>query len=232
LRLCAFAANAFSFVPNPAIRAVLWDFGGVLTESPFDAFRRFEQERGLPTDFLRGLNATNPDHNAWAQLERGELTLAQFDVAFAEEAHAAGHRIAGSEVVSLLYGAVRPEMVQALRRCGDHYMTACLTNNINTGVGHGLPVSDERAAEVGRILTLFDVVIESSKVGVRKPEPGFYRMALDTLNIEAAEAVYLDDLGVNLKPARAMGMTTIKVESVKQALADLERALDLALHQE
>jgi putative hydrolase of the HAD superfamily len=216
-------------MPNPAIRAVLWDFGGVLTESPFEAFQRYERSHGLPPGFIRRLNAANPDHNAWARLERGEITLAQFDHAFAEEARTAGHTVPGSEVVALLYGAVRPPMVQALRRCGEHYMTACLTNNINTGVGHGLPASDERAAEVQHILQLFDLVIESSKVGVRKPEPAFYQMALDALNIEAPQAVYLDDLGVNLKPARAMGMTTIKVESAEQALSELERTLGLTL---
>jgi len=232
--LCAFAPlrlKLFSFVPNPAIRAVLWDFGGVLTESPFDAFLRYERERGLPPGFIRRLNTVNPDHNAWARLERGELTLSQFDLAFAEEARAAGQTVAGRDVVALLYGAVRPAMVQALRRCAEHYMTACLTNNINTGIGHGLPVSDERAAEVERILRLFDLVIESSKVGVRKPEPSFYRMALDALKIEACQAVYLDDLGINLKPARAMGITTIKVDSIEQALAELERTLKLTLRQ-
>ena len=216
-------------MPNPAFRAVLWDFGGVLTESPFEAFRRFERERVLPADFLRGVNARNPDHNAWAQLERGELTLAQFDAAFAEEAHAAGHRVAGSEVVALLYGPIRPAMVTALRRCGEHYLNACVTNNINTGIGHGLPVSDERAAEVQRVMGLFDLVIESSKAGVRKPEPAFYRIALESLQVEPAEAVYLDDLGANLKPARAMGMTTIKVDSAGQALAELGRALGMRL---
>jgi putative hydrolase of the HAD superfamily len=216
-------------MPNPAIRAVLWDFGGVITESPFEAFHRYEREHGLPTGFIRRLNTVNPDRNAWARFERGEITLAEFDRAFAEEARAAGQAVSGSEVVALLYGAVRPPMVQALRRCGEHYMTACLTNNINTGVGHGLPASDERASEVERILQLFDLVIESSKVGVRKPEPAFYRMALDALVIEASQAVYLDDLGINLKPARAMGMTTIKVESAEQALAELEQALGLAL---
>jgi putative hydrolase of the HAD superfamily len=214
---------------NPAIRAVLWDFGGVLTESPFEAFQRYERSHGLPAGFIRRLNAVNPDRNAWARLERGEITLTEFDLAFAEEARSAGQTVPGSEVVALLYGAVRPPMVEALRRCGAHYLTACLTNNINTGVGHGLPASDERAAEVGRILQLFDVVIESSKVGVRKPEPGFYRMALDALKIEAPQAVYLDDLGVNLKPARAMGMTTIKVESAEQALSELEQTLGLTL---
>jgi putative hydrolase of the HAD superfamily len=219
-------------MPNPAIRAVIWDFGGVLTESPFEAFDRYEREHGLPPGFIRRLNTVNPDRNAWARLERGEVSLAEFDRAFAEEARAAGQTVSGSEVVALLYGAVRPAMVEALRRCGEHYMTACLTNNINTGTGHGLPASDERAAEVERILQLFDLVIESSKVGVRKPEPGFYRMALDALKIEAPQAVYLDDLGINLKPARAMGMTTIKVASTEQALAELQEALGLALRDE
>jgi len=216
-------------MPNPAIRAVLWDFGGVLTESPFEAFAHYERSRRLPPGFIRGVNAINPDRNAWARLERGEITLAEFDLAFAEEARAAGQAVPGSEVVALLYGAVRPPMVRALRRCGEHYLTACLTNNINTGVGHGLPASEERAAEVERILELFDLVIESSKVGMRKPEPGFYRMALDALKIEARQAVYLDDLGANLKPARAMGMTTIKVESTEQALGELEQTLGLTL---
>ncbi|HEU5284428.1 MAG TPA: HAD-IA family hydrolase [Burkholderiales bacterium] len=219
-------------MPNPAVRAVFWDFGGVITESPFEAFERYERERGLPPGFIRRLNAANPDRNAWARLERGEITLAEFDCAFAEEAHAAGQALSGSEVVGLLYGAVRPAMVQALRRCGEHYLTACLTNNINTGVGHGLPTSDARAAEVERILQLFDLVIESSKTGVRKPEPAFYRMALDALKIEAPQAVYLDDLGMNLKPARAMGMTTIKVDSPAQALAELEQVLGLSLRDE
>jgi putative hydrolase of the HAD superfamily len=216
-------------MPNSAVRAVLWDFGGVLTESPFEAFRRFEQARGLPADFLRQINARNPDDNAWARYERSELTLAQFDAAFAEETAAAGHRVRGAEVVQLLYGALRPAMVQALRRVGEHYLTACLTNNVKTGSAHGLPTSDERAREVQDVLALFDHVIESSKVGARKPEPRFYELALRRLRIEPEHAVYLDDLGVNLKPARAMGMTTIKVVDAPQALRELEAVLELPL---
>lgn len=215
--------------PNPAIRAVLWDFGGVITDSPFEAFRRFESSRGLPSDFLRQVNATNPDSNAWARFERSELTLEQFDAAFADETGAAGHRVRGADVVKLLYGPVRPVMVEALRRVGEHYTTACLTNNVNAGSGHGLPTSDERAAEVTRILAMFDHVIESRKLGVRKPEQRFYELALAQLAIPASEAVYLDDLGINLKPARAMGMTTIKVDSVPQALSELERVLKVTL---
>jgi putative hydrolase of the HAD superfamily len=216
-------------VPNSAIRAVLWDFGGVITDSPFEAFRRFERQRGLPEDFLRRVNATNPDSNAWARFERSELTLQEFDAAFADETAAAGHRIGGAAVVKLLYGAVRPAMVEALRRVGEHYTTACLTNNVNAGAGHGLPTSEEHAEEVIRILAMFDHVIESRKVGVRKPEPRFYELALAHLAIDPREAVYLDDLGINLKPARAMGMTTIKVDNAPQALAELEGVLGLAL---
>jgi putative hydrolase of the HAD superfamily len=216
-------------MPNPAFRAVLWDFGGVITASPFEAFRRFEQARGLPQDFLRRINSLNPDTNAWARYERSELTLEEFDTVFAEETAAAGYRVGGAEVVQLLYGAVRPAMVKALRRVGDHYITACLTNNVKTGSSHGLPTTEEHAQEVTRILGMFDHLIESSKVGARKPEPRFYQLALEALDIEPQQAVYLDDLGINLKPARALGMTTIKVVDALQALRELEEVLDLPL---
>lgn len=214
---------------NSSIRAVLWDFGGVITDSPFDAFREHELALGLPADFIRSLNARNPDRNAWARFERSEIGLDEFDRTFAAEARALGHELRGRDVVKLLYGRIRPEMVEALRRCARHYRNACLTNNVDTGSGHGLPTSDERAAEVVRVLAMFDVVIESRKIGVRKPDPAFYRIALDTLGIEAHQAVYLDDLGVNLKPARALGMHTIKVGDSAPALATLEDILGLPL---
>ncbi len=214
---------------NDAIRAVLWDFGGVLTDSPFDAFREYERAHGLPADFIRSLNARNPDTNAWARFERSEIDLEGFDRAFAAEARAAGHEVRGRDVVRLLYGRIRPEMVEALKRCGRVYRNACLTNNVNAGSGHGLPTSDERAAEVAEVLGMFDVVIESRKVGVRKPDPDFYRIALETLGIDAHQAVYLDDLGINLKPARELGMHTIKVGAPGPALAALEDILRIRL---
>ena len=214
---------------NPAFRAVLWDFGGVITESPFDAFARLERERGLPVGFIRRINATDPDRNAWARFERSEMTLAEFDIAFGDEAAAAGHRIGGAEVARLLYGAVRPAMIEALRRCKAHYVVACLTNNVIAGPGHGLPTTPEREAEVEQAMALFDHVLESSRIGVRKPEPRFYEFALETLGIRGREAVYLDDLGINLKPARAMGMTTIRVSDPAEALRELESILALPL---
>lgn len=216
-------------MPSSRFRAVLWDFGGVLTESPFEAFRKYEHGRGLPADFIRRLNALNADDNAWARFERGEISLAEFDRAFETESRAAGFAVPGAEVIALLYGEPRPAMVEALRRCGEHYLTACLTNNVKTGSGHGLPASDARAAQVHEILALFDRVFESSLIGARKPEPRFYRLALEALEVEPHAAVYLDDLGINLKPARAMGMTTIKVENAEQALEELEQVLEMKL---
>lgn len=201
--------------------AVLWDFGGVILTSPFEAFARYEAEYGLPDGFLRSVNATNPDANAWARLERSELTADDFDEAFADESEALGHRVPGRDVLVRLMGEVRPEMVAALdavRAAG--YKTACLTNNV---------VSDDRRPDVDAVMGRFDVVVESSKIGVRKPEPRFYETACELLGVEPASCVFLDDLGINLKPARAMGMTTIKVGDPAVALAELAGLIDLPL---
>ena len=214
---------------NPAIRAVLWDFGGVMTESPFLSFRRFEGQRGLPKDFLRGINARNHDHNAWARFERSELSPQQFDEAFATETRAAGHEVRGLDVIDLLYGEIRPQMVTALKLCKGRFINACVTNNVSAGPGRGIERDSGRARESKAILDLFDIVIESSKVGVRKPEVRFFELACAQLGITAPQAVYLDDLGTNLKPARAMGMHTIRVETPEIAIAELENILGIRL---
>ena len=207
------------------IRAVLWDFGGVLTTSPFEAFARFERERGYPAGFIRSLNATNPDANAWARFERGQIGVAEFDRLFAAEASAAGHALRGLEVLPLIAGDLRPEMVEALRRCRKQFKNACLTNNFQSAD----PQADPGVRRMDGLLELFDVVIESSRLGVRKPDPRFYRHALEVLEVGPEECVFLDDLGVNLKPARALGMRTIKVASADQALSELEAALGIPL---
>jgi putative hydrolase of the HAD superfamily len=207
----------------------LWDFGGVMTESPFLAFRRFEKERGLPADFLRRTNAHNHDHNAWARFERSEISPQQFDEAFASETRSAGYEVRGLDVVDLLYGEIRPAMVAALRVCKRHFINACVTNNVNAGPGRGFERDSGRADDWRRILDLFDVVIESSKIGARKPEIRFFEQTCEQLGIVASQAVYLDDLGTNLKPARAMGMHTIKVEEPRIAIAELESVLGIRL---
>ena len=203
--------------------AVLWDFGGVILSSPFEAFNRYEHEHGLPLDFIRTVNATNPHDNAWAKLERSEVNGHEFDGIFADESETLGHRIPGADVLALLSGDVRPEMVDLLDRVKDAgYLTACLTNNVL-----GDHPDTERAAQVGAIMMRFDAVVESSKVGVRKPEPRFYEIACELLGVQPSQCVFLDDLGINLKPAAAMGMSTIKVLNAAQAIADLTARLAL-----
>ncbi|MFZ5723453.1 MAG: HAD-IA family hydrolase [Pseudomonadota bacterium] len=207
------------------VRAVFWDFGGVLTSSPFEAFRRYETAHGLPPDFLRSTNALNPEHNAWAQLERNDIDVDAFDRLFAGETAARGHRVPGRDILPLLAGSLRPEMVQVLRRVRDDYRVACLTNNIATGFGPGMSVDPEAGRAVGEVMALFDYVLESSRAGVRKPERRFYEIACEALDVEPSEVVYLDDLGINLKPARELGMQTIKVGDPRAAIAELGRLL-------
>lgn len=209
------------------IKAILWDFGGVITSSPFEAFNRFEVEHGLPRDFIRSINARNPDDNAWARFESSRISLEEFDAAFAEESRAAGHALGGRAVLALLGGDVRPRMVEVLARCREDYKVVCLTNNMNTGHGPGIWGTPERCAAVDAAMTLFHEVIESSKIGMRKPDPAIYRYACSRMQVEPSEVLYLDDLGVNLKPAKALGMQTIKVASETQAIADLSRALGM-----
>jgi len=203
------------------IKAVLWDFGGVILSSPFEAFNAYEADHGLPRDFLRTVNATNPHGNAWARLERSDISPVEFDTEFADESEALGHRVPGADVLALLAGDVRDEMVELLDELkAKGYQLACLTNNVG-----GSHASSERSDTIAAIMTRFDVIVESSKIGVRKPEPGFYEMACNLLGVEPDECVFLDDLGVNLKPAQAMGMQTIKVVAAEQAIADLRRIL-------
>jgi putative hydrolase of the HAD superfamily len=211
------------------IRAVFWDFGGVISTSPFEAFNRLERERGLPLDFIRTINATNPDHNAWARLERNEIRLSEFDRVFAGETRAAGFELSGLAVIEILSGDLRPEMVEAIRRCRGRFINACLTNNIQVGDDGNLPFSPERVAAFREVIALFDAVIESSRTGLRKPNPLFYERACELVKVAPAEVVFLDDLGINLKPAKAMGMTTIKVIDSAQALSDLETVLGMPL---
>lgn len=204
-------------------KAVLWDFGGVILSSPFEAFNRYEAELGIPTDLIRTVNATNPDDNAWARLERNEVSPREFDELFAHESAALGHEVRGAAVLGLLGGAIRPEMVALLDRVkAAGYKVACLTNN--TATAHH---DAERAGAVAEVMARFDAVVESAKVGVRKPEPRFYEIACELLDVRPDECVFLDDLGVNLKPAAAMGMTTIKVLNAAQAIADLSAELEL-----
>ena len=208
------------------IEAVIWDFGGVITSSPFEAFNQYEDRNGLPKDFIRSINARDPDHNAWAQFERNEISADEFDLLFAREAANLGHQVPGRDILACLAGTIRPEMVAVLKGLKARgYKIACITNNVQSGSGAGMARSASVAAEIESVLELFDDVIESSKVGVRKPDPKIYLMACAHINIEPSAAVFLDDLGINLKPARQLGMQTIKVLNAAQAIRDLTALL-------
>ena len=207
--------------------AVVFDLGGVLTESPMTAFAAYEAEAGLPDGLIRRLNSTDPDTNAWARYERNELDVEGFSAAFEAEALAAGHRLDAGRVLAALRGELRPAMVEAVRRLRDAGLPlALLSNNV-------APM--ERTGPVGELLGLFDAIVESSVEGVRKPEPEIYRRALTRLSeavgrpIEATDCAYLDDLGINLKPARALGFSTIKVVDPAAALAELSALVGFPL---
>ena len=212
------------------IKAVFWDFGGVITSSPFEAFNKFEIDNNLPADFLRQVNSTNPNDNAWAKLERSEVNLEEFDLLFEEESNNLGHAVKGKEVIALLQGQIRPEMIKALQTIRGNLIQACLTNNIRS--------LKEEAFEEGNvsvsgkhdvIMDLFDFVIESIKVNLRKPDPAFYKMACEKASIEPSEAVFLDDLGINLKPAKNLGMETIKVINSRDALQELQKLISIKI---
>ena len=210
------------------IKAIFWDFGGVITSSPFEAFNVFEKNNDLPSDFLRKVNSTNPDDNAWAKLERSEVNLEEFDLLFEEESNKLGHAVKGKEVIALLQGQIRPEMVNALQKIKGKLIQACLTNNIQslkkeTFEENNVSVSGKHE----EIMKLFDFVIESSKVNLRKPDPAFYKLACEKAEIEPFEAVFLDDLGINLKPAKILGMKTIKVIDSIDALQDLQKLIPI-----
>ena len=211
------------------ISAVLWDFGGVITTSPFEAFNRYERETGLPLNLIRTINANQPDENAWARFERSEIDTATFDQAFLAEAQALGFSVRGADILPLLSGDLRPGVIAALKICKVHYKVGCITNNVSTGSGAGMAGTREEAAQVAEVMGLFDHVIESSKIGLRKPDPRIYLAMCEALNVAPSACVYLDDLGVNCKPAAGLGMTAIKVTSEAQALADLSKALGRAV---
>ena len=212
---------------NTMLKAIFWDFGGVFTTSPFEAFNRYEVSRDIPLDFIRRINATDPETNAWAQLESSAVSAEQFDALFETESAALGHRIPGREVLQLLSGDLRPRMVTALRLAKSRFANACITNNVRTGQGPTMARDPAQAATMADVMALFDHVVESSKEGIRKPNPRIYELACERSGVAPHEVLYLDDLGINLKPARAMGMTTIKVLTEAQTLGDLAAATGL-----
>ena len=206
---------------NNRFSSIFWDFGGVITSSPFEAFNAFEKENNIPFDFIRKVNSTNPFNNAWAQLEQSKISLEEFDILFAKESKQLGKEILGHKVLSLLQGKIRPRIVKAIKTFKElGFLQACLTNNFNSG-DRDISALDDKNDERLKIMELFDFIIESKEVGIRKPNNEFYELALTRTKADPEKTIFLDDLGINLKPAKLLKISTIKVVSEQQALNEL-----------
>jgi epoxide hydrolase-like predicted phosphatase len=201
-------------------RAVIFDLGGVVLSSPFSSIRRFERAAGLDEGAVTRVVMQGGEEGAWAALERGECSAEQFYAALDREAVRAGTPFSTRALLKAIADAsgVRPEMIGAIRKLRARgFKTAALTNNWRT--------RETSYGAMGSLQQEFDVFVESCKVGMRKPDRRIYALALRELGVPAGEAIFLDDMGQNLKPARAMGMTTIKVEDPEIALAELAELL-------
>ena len=207
--------------------SVFWDFGGVVTSSPFEAFSNFELNNNLPKDFIRKVNSTNHKSNAWAQLEQSKINLEEFDVLFKKESKSLGYEVSGGQILNLLQGEIRPKMVNALEKLKkENFTLACLTNNFNSG-DKNQSALDDINEERTKIMNNFDYIIESKELGIRKPDVEFYLKALEISGADPKKTIFLDDLGINLKPAKELGMTTIKVLDSDQALKELSNLVGI-----
>ena len=202
-------------------KAILWDFGGVVTSSPFEAFNEFESANDLPLDLIRTINSENPDSNAWAKFESSQVSIEEFDELFFQEALTKGFQVRGKDIIKLLSGSIRKNMVDFLKELKGNYKLGCITNTVNSQDD----LTDKERQLKKEAMALFDHVVESSKVGIRKPNPKIYKMSCLALSVEPKECIYLDDLGINLKPARELGMATIKVVNPEEAIQEVRNLL-------
>ncbi len=204
------------------IRAVIFDLGGVVIDSPLHAIGRYEHELGIPANFVNQVVMDTGPRGAWSRLERGELSMARFQEDFEAECRQAGHEISAATMMERIGECgPRPRVIKAIRTLKEAgFRTAALTNNW---------ANDDADRDGSELRELFDEFVESSVTGLRKPDPRIYRHALAALGVEACEAVFLDDIGRNLKTARQLGMTTIKVDDPDTALRELSAAVGLTL---
>jgi putative hydrolase of the HAD superfamily len=199
------------------LTGVLFDMGGVVMESPLHAIARYELERGLPPRSINRAIATAGETGAWARLERGELTVATFCAPFEADCRAHGLDVSGVAVMAAIAaaGVARPIMVEAIRRLRVRgFRVGALTNNWRRE-------GPDDDVIPHRLRGHFDAFVESRVVGLRKPDPRIYELACRELGTEPARTAFLDDIGGNLKPARALGMATIKVDDPTTALREL-----------
>ena len=205
-------------------RAVIFDLGGVVLGSPLHAIAAYERDQGLPPNAINHVVASTAPDGAWSRLERGEISMLDFFDAFEQDCAKAGWTISARDMMERIgeTSAPRPSMLEAIRRIRSKGLrVAALTNN--------WAPEGEGASGGNPLLPLFDVFLESSVEGLRKPDPRIYELVCERLGVPPEEAVFLDDIGANLKPARAMGMTTLKVETPEASLEELAEILGFPL---
>ena len=206
------------------IQTIIFDFGGVITDSPIEGFKKLEKSYGISKGVISSIVMTNPDNNAWAKSERGEIDIQTFIEEFNLEAKKLGYNLNAKEILKQLYGPLRPLMVEKIASLSKNYQLICLTNVLK-GVHVFSP--KERKKEVDHVLSFFDKIYESCEIGMRKPEKRIYRYLLDDLKIKPENSVFLDDLGMNLKTAKLLGINTIKVIDPIAALRELNNYLKI-----
>ena len=215
------------------IRAIIFDLGGVVLGSPLHAIAAYEREIGLPANFVNHVVADTAPSGAWSRLERGEISMETFYTDFEADCQAAGQTLSARTMFErmALEALPRPIMIEAIRRIrAEGLLAGALTNNwANEDDGQENEADGPTGDGTRALADLFDVFVESSVEGLRKPDPRIYSLACERLGVELNEAVFLDDIGTNLKAARALGMTTIKVNTPEQALEELSAVIELKL---
>ncbi|MFL2682719.1 MAG: HAD-IA family hydrolase [Alphaproteobacteria bacterium] len=207
------------------IKTIIFDFGGVITNSPIEGFKLLEEKHGYDKGIITNINMNNPDNNAWAKSERGEIDINTFLEEFEKEALSIGQKINAKEILQQLYGSLRKNMINKIKllSTSKKYKLICLTNVLK---GVDIFTPKERVEAVKDVMSYFDIIYESYKLNMRKPEARIYQYILKELNIEPQETVFLDDLGMNLKSARKLGINTIKVIEPNDAIYELDQILE------
>ena len=207
------------------IKTIIFDFGGVITNSPIEGFKLLEEKHGYDKGLITNINMNNPDDNAWAKSERGEIDIYTFLEEFEKEALEIGQKIDAREILQQLYGSMRENMINKIKllSTSKKYKLICLTNVLK---GVDIFTPKERIEKVKRVMSYFDIIYESYKLNMRKPETRIYQYILNEINIKPEETIFLDDLGMNLKPARQLGINTIKVVNPIDAINELDQILE------
>ncbi len=204
------------------IKVILWDFGGVLTNSPIQNFYKYEKKNNILPGTLININNHNKYNNAWARLEKNEIDKEEFAKLFLKESKELKikDKLDIEKILECLDVELNHEMVEVFLKYKNKIPCACLTNNIPENINNKASITFKKFKKN------FSHVFESSKIGLRKPEEKIYKYVIEKLNVRPENILFMDDLGVNLKPARTLGFKTYKVVNTKDTKIFLKNFLE------